>query len=79
MSSKQGVRVGFSNGSRAIFRLSGTGTEGATLRLYVEQFEPDAKKHDLDPQKVLADVLAAADAIAGIAARTRRTQPNVIT
>lgn len=79
MSSKQGVRIGFANGSRAIFRLSGTGTEGATLRLYVEQFEPDTARHDLDPQQVLADVLAAADAIAGIRERTGRTAPNVIT
>ncbi len=79
VSSKQGVRVGFTNGSRAIFRLSGTGTEGATLRLYVEQFEPDTTRHDLDPQVVLADALAAADAIAGIATRTGRTEPNVIT
>jgi len=79
VSSKQGVRIGFTNGSRAIFRLSGTGTEGATLRLYVEQFEPDATRHDLDPQAVLADVLAAADAIAGIKARTGRERPNVIT
>lgn len=79
VSSKQGVRIAFTNGSRAIFRLSGTGTEGATLRLYVEQFEPDAARHDLDPQAVLADALAAADAIAGIRTRTGRTAPNVIT
>ncbi|TBW36075.1 alpha-D-glucose phosphate-specific phosphoglucomutase [Siculibacillus lacustris] len=79
VSTKQGVRVGFSNGSRAIFRLSGTGTEGATLRLYVEIFEPDPARHDLDPQAVLAEVLAAADAIAGIRERTGRTAPDVIT
>lgn len=79
ISTRQGVRIGFTDGSRAIFRLSGTGTEGATLRLYVERFEADATRHDLDPQAVLAGVLAAADAIAGIAARTGRTAPNVIT
>lgn len=79
VSSKQGVRIAFTNGARAVFRLSGTGTEGATLRLYVEQFEPDATRHDLDPQTVLAEVLAAADAIAGIRARTGREQPNVVT
>jgi phosphoglucomutase len=79
VSSKQGVRIGFSNGARAVFRLSGTGTEGATLRLYVETFEADPARHDLDPQAVLADVLAAADAIAGIRERTGRTAPDVVT
>ncbi len=79
VSSKQGVRIGFADGSRAIFRLSGTGTEGATLRLYVELFEADTARHDLDPQMVLAGVLAAADEIAGIEKRTGRDRPNVIT
>jgi phosphoglucomutase len=79
VSSKQGVRIGFSNGARAVFRLSGTGTEGATLRLYVEAFEADPSRHDLDPAVVLADVVAAADAIAGIRERTGRTAPDVVT
>lgn len=79
VSTKQGVRIGFADGSRAIFRLSGTGTEGATLRLYVERFEDDAERHDLDPQMVLAGVLEAADVIAGIEKRTGRDEPNVIT
>ncbi len=79
VSTKQGVRIGFSDGSRAIFRLSGTGTEGATLRLYVERFEADPARHDLDPQAALADVLSAADAVAGIRARTGREGPNVVT
>ncbi len=79
VSTKQGVRIGFADGSRAIFRLSGTGTEGATLRLYVERFEDDAARHDLDPQMVLAGVLEAADVIAGIEKRTGRDEPNVIT
>ena len=79
VSTKQGVRIGFSDGSRAIFRLSGTGTEGATLRLYVERFEADPTRHDLDPQMVLAGVLDAADVIAGIEKRTGRDAPNVIT
>jgi phosphoglucomutase len=79
VSSKQGVRVGFADGARAVFRLSGTGTEGATLRLYVETFEADPSRHDLDPQAVLAGVLAAADAIAGIRERTGRTAPDVVT
>jgi phosphoglucomutase len=79
VSSKQGVRIGFTDGSRAILRLSGTGTEGATLRLYVERFEADPARHDLDPQMVLAGVLEAADVIAGIEKRTGRDRPNVIT
>ena len=79
VSTKQGVRIGFDNGSRAIFRLSGTGTEGATVRLYVELYEPDAERQDLDPQMVLAGVLEAANALAGIEKRTGRDRPNVIT
>ncbi|NLH80393.1 MAG: alpha-D-glucose phosphate-specific phosphoglucomutase [Phyllobacteriaceae bacterium] len=79
VSSKQGVRIGFEDGSRAVFRLSGTGTQGATLRLYVECFEPDPARHDLDPQMVLAGVLEAADVIAGIEKRTGRERPDVIT
>ncbi len=79
VSTRQGVRVGFEDGSRAIFRLSGTGTEGATLRLYVERFEDDPDRHDLDPQMVLTGVLAAADSIAGIEKRTGREEPNVVT
>ena len=79
VSTKQGVRIGFDNGSRAIFRLSGTGTEGATLRLYVELYEADPARQDLDPQMVLAGVLEAANSLAGIERRTGRDRPNVIT
>jgi phosphoglucomutase len=78
-STKQGVRVFFTSGERAVFRLSGTGTEGATLRVYLEAFEPDPARHALDPQAVLAKVIAAADAIAGIRERTGRTAPDVVT
>ncbi len=79
VSSRQGVRIYFDDASRAIMRLSGTGTEGATLRLYVERFEADPAGHHLDPQQVLAATLAAADAIAGIRTRTGREKPDVIT
>ncbi|MDK9696355.1 MAG: alpha-D-glucose phosphate-specific phosphoglucomutase [Siculibacillus sp.] len=79
VSTKQGVRIAFDNGGRAIFRLSGTGTEGATLRLYVEIYEPDPERQDLDPQMVLAGVLEAANSLAGIERRTGRDRPNVIT
>jgi len=78
-STKQGIRVGFADGSRIVFRLSGTGTQGATLRLYVERFEPDAAKHDKDTQEALADLIVIAHQLAGIQARTGRTEPTVIT
>ncbi|MBS0559048.1 MAG: alpha-D-glucose phosphate-specific phosphoglucomutase [Proteobacteria bacterium] len=79
VSNRQGVRVMFDNGARAVFRLSGTGTEGATLRVYLETFEPDLARHHLDPQHALAPVIAAADQLAGIAERTGRAGPDVIT
>ncbi len=57
-------------------RLSGTGTEGATLRIYLEKFEPDPAKHQADAQQVLAPLVAAADEIAQISALAGRTQPD---
>jgi phosphoglucomutase len=75
----QGIRVHFAGGSRVVFRLSGTGTEGATLRVYLERFEPDPGKHGLDAQVALGEVIAAADRLAGIAERTGRAAPDVIT
>ena len=79
VSRNQGVRILFEGGSRVVFRLSGTGTSGATLRVYIERFEPDAARHDLDTQEALADLIAVADEIAGIKSRTGRTEPSVIT
>lgn len=75
----QGIRVLFEGGSRVVFRLSGTGTSGATLRLYIERYEPDTSRHDLDTQEALADLIAAADDIAGIRSHTGRAKPSVIT
>ncbi|WP_035985232.1 alpha-D-glucose phosphate-specific phosphoglucomutase [Leptolyngbya sp. KIOST-1] len=75
----QGVRIGFTDGSRIVFRLSGTGTSGATLRLYVERYEPDPAKHNQDTQAALADLIALADEIAQIKTLTGRDQPTVIT
>ena len=75
----QGVRVFFTNGARVVFRLSGTGTAGATLRVYLERLETNPEALAEDPQTALADVIVAADAIAGITARTARAQPDVIT
>ena len=79
VSAKQGIRILFEDGSRIVLRLSGTGTAGATLRLYIERFEPDPAKHDLDAQVALADLIAIADEIAGIRQRTGRDAPTVIT
>lgn len=78
-SRNQGVRVMFACGSRIVFRLSGTGTEGATLRVYLERYEaPDGRLAEETPA-MLADLIAAAEAIAGIAAHTGRTAPDVVT
>jgi phosphoglucomutase len=78
-SAKQGLRVFFNGGARVVFRLSGTGTAGATLRVYLERLETNPADLHHDAQAALADVIAAADAVAGIAARTGRPQPDVIT
>ena len=79
VASKQGIRIGFTDGSCSIFRLSGTGTLGATIRLYVERYEPDASQHDQDTQAALADLIQLADEIAQLKAITGRDQPTVIT
>ncbi|MDR3370090.1 alpha-D-glucose phosphate-specific phosphoglucomutase [Rhodoferax sp.] len=76
---KQGVRLIFDDGARVIFRLSGTGTEGATLRVYLELHEPDAAQHDRPAQDKLADLIALADQVAGIHARTGMAAPSVAT
>lgn len=79
VSDKQGIRIGFKDGSRIVYRLSGTGTEGATLRVYIEAYEPDPARHELDTQQALAELISIANALAGICARTGREQPTVIT
>ncbi|WP_394890822.1 alpha-D-glucose phosphate-specific phosphoglucomutase [Mesorhizobium sp. AaZ16] len=79
VSKNQGIRIMFEGGSRAVFRLSGTGTSGATLRLYVERYEPDPARHDLDTQEALSELIAAAGEIAGIRRHTGREKPSVIT
>lgn len=75
----QGLRIMTEGGGRVVLRLSGTGTEGATLRVYLERLETDPARMQDDPQAALAQVIALADAVAGIAARTGRTEPDVIT
>ncbi|SPH25029.1 Phosphoglucomutase [Defluviimonas aquaemixtae] len=78
-STGQGLRIHLSGGGRIVYRLSGTGTEGATLRVYLEDVVKDASRLERDPQDALAGVIAAADQIAGIAERTGRTAPDVRT
>lgn len=79
VSRKQGVRVMFEDGSRIVYRLSGTGTEGATLRVYLERYAAGPAGLDLDAQDALAPVIRAAHALAGIAGHTGRTMPDVVT
>ncbi len=79
VSSNQGIRIGFDNGSRIIFRLSGTGTVGATLRIYLERFEADASRHDQDAQVALAELIRLAEQFCEVKKRTGRIEPDVIT
>lgn len=79
VSNNQGLRIGFEDGSRIIFRLSGTGTEGATLRVYIESYEAEASLLHQETQHALQKLIALADNLAGITTRTGRTEPTVIT
>ena len=79
VSEQQGIRIGFKDGSRIVYRLSGTGTEGATLRVYIEAYEADPAQHDLDTQQALAELISIANNLAGIRERTGRNEPTVIT
>ncbi len=79
ISQKQGIRIGFTDGSRIVYRLSGTGTKGATLRVYLESYEPDASKHHIDTQKALKPLINLAEEIAQIRKFTDRDAPTVIT
>jgi phosphoglucomutase len=67
------------DGSRIVFRLSGTGTEGATIRVYLERYEADPARHGIDTQEALAELIAIADQVAELHRRTGRTSPSVIT
>lgn len=79
VSKKQGIRIIFTDGSRVIYRLSGTGSAGATIRVYVESYEPDESKHLLDPQIVLKPLLDIALNISQLEKFTGRNAPTVIT
>lgn len=78
-STGQGIRVVFTTGARAVLRLSGTGTEGATIRIYLEQFETDAARLQLQPEDALTAVRAAALEFSQLTAMTGRVDPDVIT
>jgi len=78
-SDQQGIRIGFADGSRIVYRLSGTGTEGATLRVYLERYEPDPQKQHQETQQAMAPLIQLADGLAEIRARTGRAAPDVIT
>jgi phosphoglucomutase len=79
VSQKQGLRIGFADGSRIIFRLSGTGTEGATIRLYIERYESNPANQQGDTQQILAELIAAAQNISKLGEYTGRHAPTVIT
>ncbi|KLI62897.1 alpha-D-glucose phosphate-specific phosphoglucomutase [Aurantiacibacter marinus] len=79
VSENQGIRVLFEGGSRVVFRLSGTGTQGATLRVYLERYEPGDGAIDRETPDMLAEIIIAAESIAGIAQHTGRTAPDVVT
>jgi phosphoglucomutase len=79
LSSRQGIRIGFTDGSRIVYRLSGTGTVGATLRVYLERYEPDPEKQNQETAVVMAPLVQIAIDLAEIGARTGRSAPDVIT
>jgi phosphoglucomutase len=79
ISTGQGIRIGFEDGSRIVYRLSGTGTEGATLRIYIERYEGRPEHQHADAQDALADLIRIADEIAGVRRHTGRERPTVIT
>jgi phosphoglucomutase len=79
VSENQGIRIGFTDGSRIVFRLSGTGTAGATLRIYLEAYEPDPEKQQRETATVMQPLVDIATGLAEIEARTGRSEPTVIT
>ncbi|MDN2716020.1 alpha-D-glucose phosphate-specific phosphoglucomutase [Janthinobacterium sp. SUN120] len=79
VATQQGIRIIMTDGARIVLRLSGTGTEGATLRLYLERYAADPAQHDLPTQQALAGLIAVAETVAQIRARTGRDGPTVTT
>ncbi len=79
VSKNQGLRIIFDDGARIVYRLSGTGTTGSTLRVYIERYEADPAKLAQETQEALADLIATAGELAGLRERTGREKPDVIT
>jgi phosphoglucomutase len=79
VATKQGIRIIMTDGSRIVLRLSGTGTEGATVRLYLERYEAERARHGLETQEALAPLIAIAEEVSNLKARTGRAQPTVVT
>ena len=79
LSEHQGIRILFGDAARLVFRLSGTGTVGATLRVYMEQFEQDSSRHNEDTQQLLASLAQVAEQLAGISETLARDKPDVTT
>ncbi|MDZ5632508.1 alpha-D-glucose phosphate-specific phosphoglucomutase [Janthinobacterium sp. GMG1] len=79
VATQQGIRIIMTDGARIVLRLSGTGTEGATLRLYLERYEADPARHDIPTQEALAGLIAVAQQLAQIRERTGRDGPTVTT
>ena len=79
VSERQGLRILFEDGARIVYRLSGTGTSGATLRIYIESFEPDPARQDLDAQDALRPLIEAASSLCDLRKHTARDAPTVIT
>ena len=79
LTSGQGLRLLLDDGSRVVLRLSGTGTQGATLRVYLESYVPPAGDLHQDPQRALGAMISAIDALAEIKTRTGMDRPTVIT
>jgi phosphoglucomutase len=79
VATRQGIRIVMTDGSRIVLRLSGTGTEGATVRVYLERYEADPSRHDIDTQEALAPLIAIAEQVSALKQRTGRNEPSVIT
>jgi phosphoglucomutase len=79
VSENQGIKILLNGDSRLVFRLSGTGTAGATVRIYIERFEARREEHDRDPQDALASLIAAAEEIAGVKDALGVSGPTTIT
>ena len=78
-SKNQGIRIFFEGGGRAVFRLSGTGTQGATIRVYLEQLETNPSSLQNNPHEALSNIAQAANILSELSLRTERNEPDVIT